>query len=106
MIAIRSAFLGGANTHYLRYARTKAAIRGTIMELVRRGVQRHHEHLRIGRRYANGLIGVEQLIHLSEAGGLILRSKIPVNILELFILFLEHTLISLIIVTPMAHFVF
>ena len=34
MIAIRSAFLGGANTHYLRYARTKAAIRGTIMELV------------------------------------------------------------------------
>ena len=33
--------------------------------------------------------------------GLILGSKIPVNIVELFVLFLERTIISLIIVAPL-----
>ena len=39
-------------------------------------------------------------------GGLILGSKIPVNVVELFILFLERTIISLIIVCPVAHLLF
>ena len=57
-------------------------------------------------RFIVAVISVTQLIYLSEVGGLILGSKIPVNIVELFILFLERTIISLIIVAPLAHFIF
>ena len=57
-------------------------------------------------RFIVAVISVTQLIYLSEVGGLILGSKIPVNLLELFILFLERTLISLIIVAPLAHLIF
>ena len=39
-------------------------------------------------------------------GGLILGSKIPVNLAELFILFLERTIISLLIAAPVAHMFF
>ena len=49
---------------------------------------------------------VTQLIYLSEVGGLILGSKIPVNIGELFLLFLERTIIGLLIVCPIAHLIF
>ena len=42
---------------------------------------------------------VTQLIYLSEVGGPILGSKIPVNIGELFLLFLERTIIGLLIGT-------
>ena len=52
------------------------------------------------------VVSVTQVLYLSEVGGLILGSKIPVNILELFILFLERTIISLIIVAPLAHLIF
>ena len=52
------------------------------------------------------IISVTQLIYLSEVGGLILGSKIPVNLVELFILFLERTIISLLIVAPLAHLIF
>ena len=38
--------------------------------------------------------------------GLILGSKFLVNIVELFIIFIERTIISLLIVTPIAHFIF
>ena len=57
-------------------------------------------------RFVIAVISVTQLIYLSEVGGLILGSKIPVNIGELFLLFLERTLISLLIVAPIAHLVF
>ena len=57
-------------------------------------------------RFIVAVISVTQLIYLSEVGGLILGSKIPVNLLELFILFLERTIISLIIVAPLAHLIF
>ena len=57
-------------------------------------------------RFIVAVISVTQLIYLSEVGGLILGSKIPVNIVELFILFLERTIISLIIVAPLAHLIF
>ena len=52
------------------------------------------------------VVSVTQLIYLSEVGGLILGSKIPVNIVELFVLFLERTIISLLIVAPIAHLAF
>lgn len=57
-------------------------------------------------KFIIAVISVTQLIYLSEVGGLILGSKIPVNLLELFIIFLERTLISLFIVAPIAHFIF
>ena len=57
-------------------------------------------------RFIVAVISVTQLIYLSEVGGLILGSKIPVNIVELFILFLERTIISLLIVAPIAQLIF
>jgi len=57
-------------------------------------------------RFIVAVISVTQLIYLSEVGGLILGSKIPVNLLELFLLFLERTIISLLIVAPLAHLIF
>ena len=57
-------------------------------------------------RFIVAVISITQLIYLSEVGGLILGSKIPVNLLELFILFLERTIISLLIVAPIAHLIF
>lgn len=51
-------------------------------------------------RFIVATVSVTQLIYLSEVGGLILGSKIPVNVVELFILFLERTIISLIIICP------
>ena len=57
-------------------------------------------------RFIVATVSVTQLIYLSEVGGLILGSKIPVNIVELFILFLERTIISLLIVCPVAHLLF
>ena len=57
-------------------------------------------------RFIVAIISVTQLIYLSEVGGLILGSKIPVNLVELFILFLERTIISLLIVAPLAHLIF
>lgn len=51
-------------------------------------------------------VSVTQLIYLSEVGGLILGSKLPVNIVELFIIFLERTIISLVVICPLAHLIF
>ena len=57
-------------------------------------------------RFIVATVSVTQLIYLSEVGGLILGSKLPVNILELFILFLERTIISLLVICPIAHLIF
>ena len=57
-------------------------------------------------RFIVAVISVTQLIYLSEVGGLILGSKIPVSLPELFVLFLERTIISLFIAAPFAHFLF
>ena len=57
-------------------------------------------------KFIVAVISVTQLIYLSEVGGLILGSKIPVSLPELFLLFLERTLISLFIAAPAAHFIF
>lgn len=57
-------------------------------------------------KFIVAVISVTQLIYLSEVGGLILGSKIPVSLPELFILFLERTIISLFIAAPVAHMIF
>ena len=48
-------------------------------------------------------ISVCQLIYLSEVGAVLLASKIPVNLKELFIIFLQRTLITLPIIAGIAH---
>ena len=57
-------------------------------------------------RFVVAVVSVTQLIYLSEVGGLILGSKLPVKLWELFVLFLERTIIRLIIVCPLAHLIF
>jgi nucleoside recognition membrane protein YjiH len=46
-------------------------------------------------RFIIAATSITQLIYLSEVGALLLGSKIPVNIKELFIIFIERTLITL-----------
>lgn len=57
-------------------------------------------------RFIVAVTSVTQLIYLSEVGGLILASKLPVKMWELIVLFLERTIISLLIVCPLAHLIF
>ena len=49
---------------------------------------------------------VSQLIYLSEVGALLLASKIPVNLKELFIIFIQRTLITLPVIALIAHLIF
>ena len=57
-------------------------------------------------RFVIACTSVTQLIYMSEIGGLILGSKIPVSLKDLFIIFIERTLISLPIITIIAHILF
>ncbi|MCT4662671.1 MAG: YjiH family protein, partial [Tissierellales bacterium] len=51
-------------------------------------------------------VSVTQLIYMSEVGGLLLGSKIPVKISDLIIIFLERTIITLPVVVLMANMFF
>jgi nucleoside recognition membrane protein YjiH len=57
-------------------------------------------------RFIIASVSVTQLIYMSEVGGLLLGSKIPVSFWELFIIFLQRTLITLPIVVLAAHIIF
>jgi nucleoside recognition membrane protein YjiH len=54
-------------------------------------------------RFIIAAMSVTQLIYMSEVGALLLGSKIPVNIFELFVIFILRTLISLPVIALMAH---
>ena len=49
---------------------------------------------------------VTQLIYMSEVGGVLLGSKIPISIKQLLIIFLERTLITLPVIVLIANFLF
>ncbi len=51
-------------------------------------------------------VSVTQLIYMSETGAVILGSKLPVNIVDLFVIFIERTLVTLPVVVLMAHLFF
>jgi nucleoside recognition membrane protein YjiH len=51
-------------------------------------------------------MSVTQLIYMSEVGGLLLGSRIPVNILDLIVIFLLRTIIALPIVAGIGHLLF
>ena len=57
-------------------------------------------------RFIVAAVSVCQLIYLSEVGALIIASKIPLKVGDLFFIFIERTLISLPIVTLIAHLIF
>jgi nucleoside recognition membrane protein YjiH len=54
-------------------------------------------------RFIVAAMSVTQLIYMSEVGALLLGSKIPVNILELFTIFILRTLVTLPVIALMAH---
>lgn len=51
-------------------------------------------------------VSVTQLIYMSEVGALLIASKIPVNMKDLILIFIERTLISLPIFALVAHLIF
>jgi len=57
-------------------------------------------------RFFIATMSVTQLIYMSEVGGLLLGSKIPLNIKDLIIIFLLRTLISFPIIAVVAHILF
>lgn len=57
-------------------------------------------------RFFIATMSVTQLIYMSEVGGLLLGSKIPVNIKDLVVIFLLRTLISFPIIAVVAHMLF
>ena len=57
-------------------------------------------------RFVIGVIAVSQLIYMSEIGVLLLKSEIPISFLDLFLIFLQRTIITLPVAAFMAHFLF
>lgn len=57
-------------------------------------------------RFIIAAVSITQLIYMSEVGGLLLGSKIPVNLRDLIIIFLQRTIITLPIITLLANIIF
>ncbi|PFG06280.1 YjiH family protein [Bacillus sp. es.034] len=57
-------------------------------------------------RFIIACVSVTQLIYMSEMGGLLLGSKLPVSIVDLILIFLIRTCITLPIVVVIAHMIF
>ncbi|MCP3027507.1 YjiH family protein [Halobacillus sp. A5] len=57
-------------------------------------------------RFIIASLSVTQLIYMSEVGGLLLGSKVPVNLKDLFIIFLLRTIITLPVIALIAHLIF
>jgi nucleoside recognition membrane protein YjiH len=57
-------------------------------------------------RFVIAAVSITQLIYLSEVGALILGSRIPINLLEMFVIFLLRTLITLPVIAGVAHIIF
>lgn len=56
-------------------------------------------------RFIVATVSVTQLIYMSEVGSLIIGSKIPVSFKELLLIFLQRTIISLVVVTFIGKFI-
>ena len=57
-------------------------------------------------RFVIGCVSIIQIIYMTEVGTLILKSKIPLQIGELFLIFTLRTLITMPIITAIAHFIY
>ena len=49
---------------------------------------------------------VTQLIYMSEIGSIIMGSKIPVSLKDLFVILLERTIVTLPVIALIAHILF
>ncbi|WP_352259437.1 YjiH family protein [Psychrobacter sp. TB55-MNA-CIBAN-0194] len=57
-------------------------------------------------RFIVGACSITQIIYMSEVGALILKSNIKLNVLELFLIFMLRTIISLVVITSVAHLLY
>lgn len=57
-------------------------------------------------RFVVACVSVSQLIFMSEVGGLLLGSKIPVDFKDLFIIYILRTLVTLPVIVLFANFIF
>lgn len=57
-------------------------------------------------RFVIGVMSLAQLIYMSEIGVLLLKSKIPISFFQLFIIFLQRTIITLPVAALIAHLLF
>lgn len=57
-------------------------------------------------RFVVAALSITQLIYLSEVGAMLLGTKIPVNILDLFVIFILRTVVTLPVIVAVAHFVY
>ena len=57
-------------------------------------------------RFIVAALSVTQLIYMSEVGGILLGSKIPISFRDLVFIFIERTIITLPIITLIAHLLF
>ena len=57
-------------------------------------------------RFVIAATSVTQLIYMSEIGSIIMGSKIPVSLWNLFVIFLERTIVTLPVIALFAHLIF
>jgi len=57
-------------------------------------------------RFVVAATSVTQLIYMSEIGSIIMGSKIPVTLKDLFIIYLERTVVTLPVIAILAHVIF
>lgn len=57
-------------------------------------------------RFIIGALSFTQLIYMTETGAIILKSDIDLNLKDLFVVFIERTLITLPIITLIAHLIY
>lgn len=57
-------------------------------------------------RFIVAALSVSQLIYMSEVGALLIGSRIPVNLFELFVIYILRTLVTLPVITLAAHLIF
>ncbi len=57
-------------------------------------------------RFVVAATSVTQLIYMSEIGSIIMGSKIPVSLKDLFIIYIERTIVTLPVVALLAHLIF
>ncbi|MDQ0299356.1 nucleoside recognition membrane protein YjiH [Salibacterium salarium] len=57
-------------------------------------------------RFVIASLSVTQLIYMSEVGGLLLASKLPLKFTDLVLIFLERTIITLPVIVGCAHLIF
>lgn len=54
-------------------------------------------------RFIVGAVSLIQIIYMTEVGAILIKSRVPANVFQLFIIFLERTLLALPVITLLAN---